>query len=179
VYLPPGNWVGFVETGMKAQSWQGPATISVTTDLTSMPVFARSGAIIPMQPYADRGGALVPAALIIDVFAGADGRFELYEDGGDGLDYQMAVATTTALSYEDGAGRFVIAARAGSFATAPAARSYTIRFVGVAAPGGVSVDGAALGASGSDSYAYDAGARILTVTLAARPTTKPVALVLQ
>jgi hypothetical protein len=179
VYLPPGNWVGFVETGMKAQTWQGPTTISITTDLTAMPVFARAGAIVPMQPYADRGGSLVPDSLILDVFAGADGSFDVYEDAGDGLDYQMGTSATTHLSLDNTARTFTVGARAGTFA-GPAMRSYSVHWIGVDAPTGVTADGIALAAgTGADSYSYDAANRILTISLAARATANAVTVALK
>ena len=49
-----------------------------------MPLFARAGAILPSQPYGPHEPTRPPDPLTLTVWGGADGRFRLYEDGGDG-----------------------------------------------------------------------------------------------
>ena len=81
VWFPPGRWVdlftGEVHTGARAET--------LTVPLERMPIFARAGAIVPRQDYVDHVGRGAPDPLILNVYAGDDGRFTLYEDEGVGL----------------------------------------------------------------------------------------------
>ena len=71
VWFPPGQWIdlftGEVHTGARAE------TLSVPLD--RMPIFARAGAVVPRQDYVDSTGTGAYDPLIINVYAGDDGRF--------------------------------------------------------------------------------------------------------
>ena len=69
-------------------------------------------------------------ALEIEVYPGADGKFTLYEDEGDGYAYEQGAYSTIDLSWDDAAGRFEIAARKGSFSGMLAQRDFVIRVQG-------------------------------------------------
>ncbi|ABX42246.1 glycoside hydrolase family 31 protein [Lachnoclostridium phytofermentans] len=76
-WLPEGIYFDFF-TG---RVYRGGRRIRFYRELSTIPVFARAGAIIPMVVKdAVSNSAENPSDLLIKVFAGADGRFDLYED---------------------------------------------------------------------------------------------------
>lgn len=84
VWLPPGDWYDF----FNGERYQGDAWHAVYGSLEDIPVFARAGAIVPIGPPVGWGGVDAPEELHVHVFAGADGRFSLFEDDGDSLTYR-------------------------------------------------------------------------------------------
>ena len=99
VQLPPGGWYDLF-TG---EYYPGGGHVTVPTPLERFPVFARAGAILPMAEGAQCAADLPIPAREIQVYGGADGAFELYDDAGDGdaqglmipLRYDDAAATLT------------------------------------------------------------------------------------
>jgi alpha-glucosidase len=82
-YLPPvpGGWFD-VTTGMHHA---GGATVTVATPLDRLPLFARAGSMLPLQPVVQHTGERPEGPLTLHVYA-APGPFEstLYDDAGDG-----------------------------------------------------------------------------------------------
>ncbi|WP_374712393.1 glycoside hydrolase family 31 protein [Symbiobacterium terraclitae] len=84
VYLPAGEWVDFW-TGARHR---GPARIVAEAPLERMPLYVRAGAILPMGPVRQWTDQPAPAELTLQVYAGADGALDLYEDEGEGYAYR-------------------------------------------------------------------------------------------
>ena len=84
VWLPEGEWYHF----FSGAHWSGGRTVNVYGLLDDIPVFVRAGAIIPLGPEVSWGGTGIPEELHVHLFAGADGRFELFEDDGETVAYQ-------------------------------------------------------------------------------------------
>ncbi|WEV69504.1 alpha-glucosidase [Bifidobacterium sp. ESL0775] len=151
VWLPQGTWFDFFTgrryeaknaMGRKLEAWRG---------LQSMPVFAKAGAIVPMQALDSDNGRINsvdnPRHLRVLVFPGADGSFDLYED--DGIHDDGSVSAVTAIRYESalegGKGsRLSITRPTGRPECLPESRSWTFVFRGVKQGNvaAVSVDGA-------------------------------------
>lgn len=87
VWLPQGTWFDFFtgrryeafsQAGRKFEAWRG---------LDRIPVFAKAGGIVPMQPLDQTNGAVNsvdnPRHVQVVAFPGADGEFILHEDNGD------------------------------------------------------------------------------------------------
>ncbi|KQY23470.1 glycoside hydrolase [Cellulomonas sp. Root485] len=117
-WLPAGTWVDLF-TGVV---YDGGRELLLHRDLTSIPVLAAAGAIVPLD------GAPVPAndpvnpsALEVLVVVGADGSFTLVED--DGAD---GIARTT-LTYSQGT--LTVAPPTGSVDCLPATRTWTVTFL--------------------------------------------------
>jgi alpha-glucosidase len=91
VYLPEGNWYDWW-TGKK---YSGKQYIHVTTPLDTMPVFAKSGAIIPMQPAMSYVGEKYVKQITLDIFPGSESAFDLYEDDGESLKYEQGEFSVT------------------------------------------------------------------------------------
>jgi alpha-glucosidase (family GH31 glycosyl hydrolase) len=103
VYLPEGEWYNWW-TGEK---YNGKQYIHVITPLDTLPVFAKAGAIIPMQPAMNYVGEKSVDVITLDIFPG-NGTFNLYEDDGESLDYQQKNFSTTAISVSQTAKQFSI-----------------------------------------------------------------------
>lgn len=75
IYLPAGDWIDY----WNGSIYQGPANLSaVAAPLEKLPVFVRSGAIIPTWPnYRANDGVLG-----LDIYPDGETSFRLYEDDG-------------------------------------------------------------------------------------------------
>lgn len=105
VYLPAGVW--FEYGTLDVITHVGPTTLSLTdVPLSSVPAFARAGAIFALAPpsvtFTD---ALPGGPLAVTVFAGADGAFAYVDDDGETTAYATGTATSSlALTWHDAAG---------------------------------------------------------------------------
>ena len=127
-WLPEGAWTD-VFTGVR---YRGGRRITLWRDLSSIPVLAKAGAIIPMQGEDELSSRTDnPKHLELCVFAGGDGSFTMYEDDGVTMAYETGAFVTTEYRLEQNGGRFVIGAAKGELSLIPEQRSYTIRFYGV------------------------------------------------
>lgn len=84
VYLPAGAWYDWW-TGEK---FGGKRSIERPVDLATMPLYARAGAIVPLDPIRQYTSQPVNEPTVIRIFAGADGTFTLYDDDGRSLGYR-------------------------------------------------------------------------------------------
>ncbi|WP_257669679.1 glycoside hydrolase family 31 protein [Parapedobacter tibetensis] len=91
VYLPEGIWFDYW-TGKR---YEGRQYIHVTTPLDTMPIFAKAGAIIPMQREMDYVGQYADDEMLLDIFPAANGHLDLYDDDGMSLDYQAGAYAVT------------------------------------------------------------------------------------
>lgn len=84
VYLPKGGWYDFyTKTRL-----EGGRFIIADAPLDRIPLFVREGAIIPMAQSACSTRFMDFSTLIIEIYAGPEGSFSLYEDDGLTRDYQ-------------------------------------------------------------------------------------------
>lgn len=86
MYLPKGHWYNFYTD----QIMEGRQEILVEAPLSRIPVHIRSGAIIPMYPVRQHVNERPVDQLTLHVYYpyGAEVISYLYEDEGDGYDYQ-------------------------------------------------------------------------------------------
>ena len=162
VWFPPGKWVDLFTGAVH----RGSRTQTVSVPLDRMPVFARAGSIIPRQPSPARVSERPPDPLTLDVYGGADGRFNLYEDSGSGFDYKRHGYARTEIRWHegDGSATLVIAGARGRFAGMRATRRYLVRITGVRRPERITVAGARAGAARElRGWSYDAAERLLEV----------------
>ena len=123
-YLPDGAawhefWTGKV--------YAGGQTVKVDAPLDKMPIFVKTGSIVPMCPeHIDYADAVADKALKIQVYAGADGTFSLYEDAGDGYGYENGEYTEIELTWNDAAKTLTIGNREGAFDGMQASRRFTV-----------------------------------------------------
>lgn len=139
VWFPPGRWIDI----FTHQRYSGPGVRKLTVPLERMPVFARAGAIVPMQNYNPGGDTGPPASLIAEAYPGRRGAFTLYEDEGDGLAYRGGRFARTRISQRRGRrGTVVTIGRArGTYPQRPGRRAYELRIISTARPRIVTVRG--------------------------------------
>lgn len=112
VYFPKGNAWYSVYNGDK---YNGLTDTILECPLHKLPVFVKSGAIIPMQPVVSHTGEKTEL-LIIHLYAGdSDSEFTYFEDDGISYDYQQGVYLKRLLKYEAEQNRFTIHAGEGSY----------------------------------------------------------------
>ena len=137
VYLPEGEWHDF----WSGERHVGPSWIVARAPLDVLPLYVRSGSIVPSCPVVEYEGQKPIDALCISVYTGKHGAFTLYEDDGETLAYQEGQFATTSMEYvETGDARTLrMGDRTGQFV--PAQRTVTVEFLGVFGRPRVSVDG--------------------------------------
>jgi alpha-glucosidase (family GH31 glycosyl hydrolase) len=165
VWLPQGEWFDFftgrryhsdADSGMNFYAWRG---------IDTMPVFAKAGAIIPMQSECTSNRSDNPEALTVVAFPGADGSFTMREDDGQyapGGDLQGMHVADTAMSFDATSGTFVISHAVGAQDVVPKTRKWTVVFRGVA-ESEVLVDG-----SPCQNVSYDSATLSLSVEIGSK-----------
>jgi alpha-glucosidase len=149
VYLPAGvNWVDYHTDAV----YPGGRTVVLPAPLGRVPLLVREGAIVPGGPIRQHVGDNAVGPLTVDLYAGPDASFSLYEDDGISLEYaagrslrrQLTLATRVSTS------EFTAGASEGTFV--PSARSWLLHFHNVpATPLGVTRNGLSLAAAGSEA----------------------------
>ena len=100
VYLPEGETFYDFYT---RSAYEGGRIVELPVDLGSIPLFVRSGAIIPMaEDRLDNLKTQQAEHLRILCAADRDGRFELYEDDGISMDYEKGGCLKTSITMTAG-----------------------------------------------------------------------------
>ncbi len=162
VWVPPGSWIDYF-TGVR---YTGPANVTISAPLSRMPVLIKAGGIVPSRTDYVQSTGTPLTRLTVDVAAGADGDFSLYQDAGEGPGYQSGQSSSTPISWRDGSRTLTIGAAAGTFAGAPSGRAYTLRLSNAGAPTAVTVDGVRVPET---AWSYNPDRRTVTVTTSTLP----------
>ena len=112
VYLPAASHWFDLWTGRR---FEGGQRVVAEAPLERIPVFVRAGSIVPMGPVRQHADDLPDAPLEVHVYPGRDGAFGLYEDEGDGYDYEAGDFSTIELTWEDRLRRLTVSERRGEF----------------------------------------------------------------
>ena len=100
VYLPEGETFYDFYT---RSAYEGGRIVELPVDLGSIPLFVRSGAIIPMaEDRLDNLKTQQAEHIRILCAADRDGRFELYEDDGISMDYEKGGCLKTSITMTAG-----------------------------------------------------------------------------
>ena len=111
LYLPAGqDWIDFW-TGKRVRGGQ---SLNAEAPLNRIPIYARAGSIIPFGPHVESTSAK-PNPIELRIYAGAPGKFTLYEDEGDSYDYERGAYSEIPIQWDDRAGRLTIGNRRGRF----------------------------------------------------------------
>ena len=128
VWFPDGMWFDW-DNGHCYQG-QGGRRLEVYRPLDKMPVFAKAGGIVPMAQYDDNRLENSENMEVL-VFPGADNVFSLYEDAGDGSEFENGSFATTKMEFSWGeTARFTIHPAEGDTSLIPAVRTWTIHLRG-------------------------------------------------
>jgi alpha-glucosidase len=109
VYLPKGDWVHY-HTG---KHYKGGKKYNVAIEATSIPVFARQGAIIPIAPVVQHTGEFTNVKKMqLNVYCGAaKGSGDWYWDAGEGYDYHEEGYRHRSYAYQQDKKKFVLKQR--------------------------------------------------------------------
>ena len=126
-WLPDGDWVDLLN-GLR---YTGGRSVVMHRELSSIPVLAGAGAIVPLTAELIPGNATDnPAALEVLVVIGADGSFEMIEDDGTGSGLDEETVARTPISFDQASGSVTVGPTTGATACLPDLRSWRITFVG-------------------------------------------------
>jgi hypothetical protein len=94
VYFPEGTWFDYDDGTL----YGGKTTATVSAPMDKIPVFVKSGSIIPMAPAMTYTGQKAWDPITLDVYPDGDSAFTLYQDDGHSLDFQSGKLTTTQIN---------------------------------------------------------------------------------
>lgn len=127
VYLPAGNdWYDF-HTGRRLAGGQ---RLMRPCPITEIPVYVRAGSILPWGPAVQYSSEKPWDDLEIRLYEGADGTFTLYEDSGDGYEYEKGQYTLIPFSWNEQARTLTIGKRTGSYPAMAKSRQFRIVLMG-------------------------------------------------
>jgi hypothetical protein len=167
VWFPPGIWQDYF-TGA---TFTGPGTQTINVPTSRMPVFVKEGGIIPLQPSSGHAQTSGTAPITLQVHAGANGSFSMYDDAGTGLGYQSSQSTQTPITYTENASAatstVTIGSASGSYSGEPSSRNYTVDLVDESQPTSVQINGQTLASS---AWSYNSSTHTLQVPVGAVAT---------
>ena len=122
-YLPKGAlWYDFWTN----KTYKGGQNITFETSFDRVPMFIRAGSILPLGPEMQYVGEKAWDNLEIRVYPGADGDFTLYEDEGDGYNYEKGIYTTITFHWNNKSRTLTIGNRKGEYPGMLKTRQFTI-----------------------------------------------------
>jgi alpha-D-xyloside xylohydrolase len=123
VYLPFGtDWYDF----WTGERYAGGQTISADAPLETMPLYVRSGSIIPIGPEIQFSGDKPDAPVELWVYPGQDGDFTLYEDEGDNYNYERGSFATIHMVWNDSTRQLTLDHRQGSYPGMQASKVFRV-----------------------------------------------------
>ncbi len=187
VWLPPGEWTNW----FSGQTYEGPRDVLLQVPLDEIPIFVRSGAIIPTMEKVSHTGEKPVDKLVLNIWPGESGETRIYEDDGISAGYLKGKCAWTPVSHELGvdARTITIGQMEGSFDGALKERAYEIRLRDVETLGAVRVDGAPLAGprgpqpmgppheSDTARWFFDLETTGVIMRLNPQPTDKPIQIV--
>ena len=125
-YIPDGIWYDF-KTGKKFPGAKKYVSFFREEDY---PVFAKSGAIIPLSNRSDRNNIGLPLDLEIHIFPGTSNVYTLYEDDGLTSLYKEGLFLKTDIDYNYLKNNYTVIVRSveGKSGVVPQKRNYRFRF---------------------------------------------------
>lgn len=122
-YLPKGaSWYDF----WTGQFYRGGQTVTLQTTFNRVPMFVRAGSILPLGPEMEYVGQKAWDNLELRIYPGADGTFTLYEDEGDGYNYEKGVHATILFHWNNARRILTIGERKGSYPGMLTTRKFTL-----------------------------------------------------
>ena len=126
VYLPDAPvWYDF----WTGASIKGSQEIEAEAPLNRLPLYIRSGSILPLGPEIEYATQNPGGPIELRVYRGANGSFELYEDSGDSYDYQKGAHSIIPIHWDEAAHQLTLGKRIGSFPGIVEERHFRVVFV--------------------------------------------------
>jgi alpha-glucosidase (family GH31 glycosyl hydrolase) len=125
LYLPRGVWYDF----WTEEKIEGGREIARAVDLTTMPLYARAGAIIPFGPVKQYTREKVDDPLTLQIYPGANGNFLLYEDDGSTFNYHRGEWMGIQMAWNDHSRQLTLRLAEGSRMLPQLRRKIEVRIV--------------------------------------------------
>ena len=110
-YLPSSaSWVDF----WTGKQYCGGQYVEAQAPLDQMPLYVRAGAIIPMAHGLQYACQESTKPMEIKIYKGADGHFTLYEDEGNGYQYEQGAYSAISFEWQESTGVLTIGQRKGA-----------------------------------------------------------------
>jgi alpha-glucosidase len=141
VYIPRGTWIHY----WSGDRIQGPAHVLAHAPLGQPAMYVRANTPVPLGPPLAHEGERPadPLTWLIFVASASNAAGAVYEDSGEGFDYENGVYARTTVSCVTGSTQVLrVAVREGSFVSAHTSVEFDVR--GVGRPTEVAVDGEAV-----------------------------------
>lgn len=168
-WLPEGVWTD----AFTGRTYRGGRVMKLCRKLEHQAVLARAGAILPLTKDAGGDNSVEnPASIDLYIFPGASGEYELYEDRGNGYDYQNGACAFTKFEFTWGDTATLVASAKGDLSLIPAERSYTLHFRGFE-------EGCVASGNAVLSQCYDPETHTLSVELAPVASTETLSVTLE
>ncbi len=127
VYLPKSTAWYDLWTGKR---FTGGQTVKAAAPQDKIPVFVKTGSIVPMGPAVQYAEEKKWDNLEIRIYPGANGQFVLYEDENDSYNYEKGAYSTITFNWNDAAKTLTISDRKGTFTGMLAGRKFNVTIVG-------------------------------------------------
>lgn len=112
VYLPKGtNWINF----WTGEVLKGGNRVTCNVPIDQIPLFIKSGSILPLGPVKQYALQRKPDTLELRVYPGANGTFTLYEDENDNYNYEKGKYSTIDMYWNDQQKMLTLHTRKGTF----------------------------------------------------------------
>ena len=112
VYLPAGTgWYDF----WTGQHYEGGQTINADAPIQKLPLFVRSGSILPIGPEIQFADQSTNEPIELHIFSGQDAEFELYCDEGDYYSYENGEFATVRIVWTEALQRLTLQERRGTY----------------------------------------------------------------
>jgi alpha-D-xyloside xylohydrolase len=126
LYLPKGVWYDFW-TGKRLD---GGVRMDAEAPVSTMPLYVKAGSVVPMGPLVEYATQKPLDTVELRIYPGADGSFTLYEDAGEGYEYETGAFAMTPIKWTDKTKTVSIGAVKGSFPGMMKKRVYNVVVVG-------------------------------------------------
>ena len=124
VYLPSGShWYDFWTDSF----FEGGQTIEADASLDRIPLYVRAGSIIPLGPAVQYSDECPDATIELNIYPGCDGEFLLYEDEGDGYNYELGFYSTINIRWNDSSRQLTLDERKGEYGGMIHKRTFLLR----------------------------------------------------
>lgn len=126
LYLPKGaGWYDLYSGKWHA----GKQTITEEAPYERMPVYVKAGSIIPFGPELQYTAEKAADTITLNVYAGADATFELYEDEGTNYNYEKGAFAIIPIKYSEATKTVTIGERTGTFNGMLQKRTFRINII--------------------------------------------------
>lgn len=109
------------------EAYRGGERVARVCDLTEMPLYVRGGSIVPLGEVKRSTMERPDERLEIRIYTGADARFALYDDAGDGFGYAAGEYALVRMEWDEAVATLRVARREGAYEGMARTQRLTLR----------------------------------------------------